>query len=66
MGDLADLERLGAWASRLGAGLLLVNPFGASRPCVPEQPSPYFPSSRRYRNVLYLRIDDVPGATDSV
>jgi 4-alpha-glucanotransferase len=64
IGDLADLARLGAWARASGAGLVLINPLTASMPSAQQQPSPYFPSSRRYRNPLYLRIEDVPGARD--
>jgi 4-alpha-glucanotransferase len=29
---------------------------------LPYQPSPYYASSRRFRNVLYLRIEDIEGA----
>jgi 4-alpha-glucanotransferase len=65
MGDLGDLRRLGQWsASDLGAGILLINPLHAVTPVLPQQPSPYFPSSRRFRNVLYLRIEEVPGAAE--
>jgi 4-alpha-glucanotransferase len=63
IGDLGDLSRLGRWAGELGAGFLLVNPLGAVRPVQPQQPSPYFPASRRFRNPLYLRVEDVPRAT---
>ena len=67
MGDLADLRKLARWsATELGAGLLLVNPLHAATPVLPQQPSPYFPSSRRFRNVLYLRVQEVPGAAESV
>ena len=47
-----------------GAELLLCNPLHASIP-VPgsQQSSPYYPSSRCFRSPLYLRIEDVPGAT---
>jgi 4-alpha-glucanotransferase len=62
IGDLADLRRLGAWASRLGASVLLINPLGAPLPLVEQQPSPYYASSRRFLNPLYLRIEDIPGA----
>lgn len=65
MGDLGDLERLGRWAGRLGASLLLVNPLLAPMPLLPQQPSPYSASSRRFRSPLYLRIEDVPGAGDA-
>jgi 4-alpha-glucanotransferase len=63
MGDLGDLGRLGRWAStELGAGLILVNPLHAAHPTLPQSTSPYFPSSRRFRNPLYLRVEDVAGA----
>jgi 4-alpha-glucanotransferase len=64
MGDLSDLQRLGRWARRNGAGIALVNPLAASAPTVPQQASPYLPSSRRFRNPLYLRIEDVDGARE--
>lgn len=57
MGDLGDLRRLAEWSGGgLGAGMLLVNPLHAG-----EQASPYFPTSRRWRSPLYLRIEAVPG-----
>jgi 4-alpha-glucanotransferase len=62
LGDFADLARLAAWSGEeLGAGLLLVNPVHAVAPAAAQQPSPYFPASRVWRNPLYLRIEDVPG-----
>jgi 4-alpha-glucanotransferase len=64
IGDLADLARLGRWAASLGAALTLVNPLVAPLPALPQQASPYYPSSRRYRNPLYLRIEEIPGAAD--
>jgi 4-alpha-glucanotransferase len=62
IGDLADLRRLQRWASELGAGLLAVNPLHAPGPALPQQPSPYYPSSRCFRSPLYLRVEEVPGA----
>jgi 4-alpha-glucanotransferase len=63
MGDLGDLRRLGKWtAQELGGGLILVNPLHAAHPTLPQSNSPYFPSSRRFRNPLYLRVEDVDGA----
>ncbi|MGC4097009.1 MAG: 4-alpha-glucanotransferase [Nitrospira sp.] len=61
IGDLADLRRLGEWTKSHGAGMLLINPLNAALPLLPQEASPYSPSSRRYRNPLYLRIEEVPG-----
>ncbi|HEX2457690.1 MAG TPA: 4-alpha-glucanotransferase [Vicinamibacterales bacterium] len=61
-GDLSDLRTLGRWAAGAGAGIALINPLAAAAPLLPQQPSPYFPSSRRFRNPLYLHVEDVPGA----
>ncbi len=62
IGDLADLERLSRWAGDHGAGVITINPLHAAGPAAPQQPSPYYPSSRRWRSPLYLRVEDVPGA----
>ncbi|MGI8757682.1 MAG: 4-alpha-glucanotransferase [Acidimicrobiales bacterium] len=62
IGDLADLRRLCEWSADQGAGVLAVNPLHAPGPALPQEASPYYPSSRRYRSPLYLRVDDVPGA----
>ena len=63
IGDLADLRRLGRWsADELGARLLLLNPLHAALPGLPQTASPYFPSTRQFRNPLYIRVEEVPGA----
>lgn len=58
IGDLEDLRNIAAWAADLGAGVIMVNPLGAASPGVRQQTSPYYPSSRLFRNPLYLRIDE--------
>jgi 4-alpha-glucanotransferase len=66
IGDLADLRQLADWSAKaLGAGAVILNPLHAVLPLVPQEPSPYFPSSRRYRNPLYLRVEEVPGAAEA-
>jgi 4-alpha-glucanotransferase len=57
IGDLADLAGLLAAGAPLGAGFALVNPLHAASPA---EPSPYNPSSRVFRNPLYLRVEAVP------
>jgi len=61
IGDLADLARIGRWTRSLGGGAVMVNPLTAPTPVPPIEPSPYYPSSRRYRNLLFLRIEEIPG-----
>jgi 4-alpha-glucanotransferase len=61
IGDLADLRRLGRWTRELGGGVVMVNPMSAATPVPPIEPSPYYPSSRRFRNPLFLRPEEVPG-----
>lgn len=65
IGDLGDLGRMATWARREGAGMLTVSPLHAPGPAFPQQTSPYYPSSRRFRNPLHLRVEDVPGASDA-
>jgi 4-alpha-glucanotransferase len=61
MGDLRDLADLVTWSGRdLSADFVLVNPLHAAGPVAPMEPSPYYPSSRRFVNPIYLRVDDVP------
>ncbi|MFJ5692571.1 4-alpha-glucanotransferase [Arthrobacter sp. NPDC093125] len=60
VGDFADLADLTALAGSRGADYVLVNPLHAADPVPPVEPSPYSPSTRRFFNPLYLRIEAVP------
>lgn len=61
IGDLTDLTDLAVWsAARHGAGFILVNPLHAAAPVAPMEPSPYLPTSRRFVNPIYLRIEAIP------
>ncbi|CAH0295840.1 4-alpha-glucanotransferase [Arthrobacter sp. Bi83] len=60
VGDFADLAELAALAGSRGADYVLVNPLHAADPVPPVEPSPYSPSTRRFFNPLYLRIESIP------
>jgi len=60
-GDLDDLARLARWSRRMGAGFIQLNPLHAAAPVGPQQASPYFPSSRLFRNPAYISIPHVRG-----
>ncbi|MEP6648715.1 MAG: 4-alpha-glucanotransferase [Lapillicoccus sp.] len=65
VGDLADLAELGTWASEQhAADFVLVNPLHAAEPIARMEPSPYLPTTRRFLNPLYLRVEDVPELQD--
>ena len=60
VGDLRDLATLAEWSAREhGADFVLVNPLHAAEVVAPMNPSPYLPTSRRFANPLYLRVEDV-------
>lgn len=65
LGDFADLRQLANWSHQQGARFLLINPASAVTPMIPQESSPYYPSSRCFLNPIYLRIDEVPGARES-
>jgi 4-alpha-glucanotransferase len=60
IGELPDLGAFAALEPR--AAFTLINPLHAVRPTLPQEPSPYAPISRIFRNPLYLRLEDVPEA----
>ena len=61
IGDFADLGDLCALAAiREGADFMLINPLHAGEPVPPLEPSPYLPTSRRFLNPLYIRVEDIP------
>ncbi|MCV6984950.1 4-alpha-glucanotransferase [Mycobacterium shinjukuense] len=68
IGDLTDLADLALWSGyRHGADYLLVNPLHAAAPpgpFTPIEPSPYLPTSRRFVNPLYLRVEAIPEFAD--
>ncbi|MCZ2825003.1 MULTISPECIES: 4-alpha-glucanotransferase [unclassified Modestobacter] len=62
IGDLGDLRTVRELAQAQGAGFVLVNPLHAVAPTPGQEDSPYLPATRRFRNPVYLRIAEVPGA----
>jgi 4-alpha-glucanotransferase len=64
IGDLDDVGTVAGWLAGQGAGVLGLSPLHAATPVPPLAPSPYSPSSRRWRNPLLLRVDAIDGAHD--
>ncbi|SNS59472.1 4-alpha-glucanotransferase [Geodermatophilus saharensis] len=62
IGDLADLRTVRETAAGQGAGFVLINPLHAVAPTPQQEASPYLPATRRFRNPVYLRVEEVPGA----
>lgn len=60
IGDFADLSDLATVAGGQGASFVLVNPLHAAEPVPPVEDSPYLPTTRRFFNPLYLRVEEIP------
>ncbi|HSD53602.1 MAG TPA: malto-oligosyltrehalose synthase [Burkholderiales bacterium] len=59
IGDYTDLRTIvGQWGRR-GAGIVGVSPLHALYPDNPAHASPYGPSSRLFKNVLYLDVEAI-------
>ncbi|MEA5454752.1 4-alpha-glucanotransferase [Sinomonas sp. JGH33] len=59
IGDFADLADLAAISGAEGASFVLVNPLHAAEPTPPIEDSPYLPTTRRFFNPLYLRVEEI-------
>ena len=59
MGDFGDLAELAETLADT-YDFLLINPLHAAEPIPPVEDSPYLPTTRRFINPIYLRIEDVP------
>ncbi len=65
IGDFADFRRFSNWAAdKFGSEIVMTNPLDAAGPGIPQQASPYSPTSRIYRNLLFLRISEIDGTTE--
>lgn len=62
IGDFRDLRLLAEHVVAAGGGAVLTSPLHQPAPSLPQESSPYFPSSRRALNPLHLSIDAPPPA----
>lgn len=63
IGDLSDLAEIAHIAGSVhGADFVLANPLHAAQPQPPIERSPYLPTTRRFVNPIYIRIEDIPEA----
>lgn len=62
IGDLEDVATLARRVADAGGGAVLLSPLHAEAPVTPQERSPYFPSSRRWRSPLLVRPRGEPPA----
>ncbi len=62
VGDFHDLKDLLKGVARRGGHFVGLNPLHAGYPANPDPDivSPYSPSSRRWLNIVYIRVEDIP------
>ena len=63
IGDLADVGALGAAVAERRGCAVLLSPLHAPAPTFPQEPSPYYPSSRRWLNPLLIPMEGAPPAS---
>ena len=63
IGDFADLAAVAETAAKAGADFLGTNPLHAIFMSEPDRRSPFFPSTRRHLNPIYIAVDQLPGFT---
>ena len=56
IGDLGDVATVARWVAAQGGRAVALSPLHAPTPVTPVQPSPYSPSSRRWRNPLLVDL----------
>lgn len=59
VGDLGDLRRLADWTRDIDAAFVGIGPLHATGDRA-ESVSPYYPTSRLYRNAIYLDVRAIP------
>lgn len=57
IGDLRDVADLAQAVALRGGTAVLLSPLHAPAPTTPQEPSPYYPSSRRWLNPLLIAVD---------
>ena len=65
IGDFTDLGNFGKMLAKNKAGMLGLGPVHAMFPNVPEEASPYAPSSRTFYNHIYIDVTNVPDFKNS-
>lgn len=65
IGDFGDLKKMLPEIAARGGAFIGMNPIHALYPAVPDNASPYSPSSRRWLNIIYIDVNAVPEFHDS-
>ncbi|OTA19445.1 4-alpha-glucanotransferase [Xenorhabdus beddingii] len=66
IGDFGDLKYMLQALAHRGGAFIGLNPLHAIYPAMPENASPYSPSSRHWLNVIYIAVHQVEDFKDSV
>lgn len=60
IGDFTDLKQMIHFVVKRKGAFIGLNPLHALFPALPENASPYSPSSRRWLNIIYIDVNVVP------